>query len=421
MAWSPAPTSNADGATSPASASDMATDRRSGLSFGRARALTVEVATTAERLSELKPDYDRLHLACRNTVPFALHEWHAVWWDLLAKTAGSVRDELRIQVVRDHHGDCVAIVPLVSTRRELGYFKTESLSLLGADPNFTELRCPLVAPGSEELAADAVSRSVASEREWDWIQWSGIQGPFGHALGAGTPLGWQPPVLDYVVDLAPTWDTFRAGLKRNIRESMRHCYNSLKRDGLSFELEIAQAPDAVRNALHTFFSLHAMRAGLTRTVTHPDRFPSETSRRFLYEVCDRLAARGVVRVFVLKIRGCVVAVRIAFVVGEHLYLYYSGFDPRWAKYSVSTTIVAEAMRYAIDQGLTGVNLSTGTDVSKTRWGAHLVPYPEAIQTRPRVRSRVAYAAYRRLLGGQNVDPKSWRSAVRRKLPVRTWA
>jgi CelD/BcsL family acetyltransferase involved in cellulose biosynthesis len=421
MVSSPAPTSNADGAISPASASDMATDRRSGLSFGRARALTVEVATTAKRLAALKPEYDHLNVVCRNTLPFALHEWHAVWWDHLAKTAGAVRDELRIHVVRDDHGECVAIVPLVSTRREVGYFRTESLSLLGADPNFTELRFPLVAPRHEKAVADAVSRSLATEGDWDWVQWSGIQGPFGEALGATTSLAWQPPALDYVLDLAPTWDGFRGGLKRNIRESLRHCYNSLKRDGLSFELEVAQAPGAVRNALHTFFSLHVMRAGLTRTVTHPDRFPSETSRRFLYEVCDRLAARGVVRVFILKIRGCVVAVRIAFVVGEHLYLYYSGFDPRWAKYSVSTTIVAEALKYAIEQGLTGANLSTGTDVSKTRWGARLVPYQEAIQTRPRVRSRVTYAAYRRLLGGQSLEPNSWLSAVRRRLPVRTWA
>ena len=76
----------------------------------------------------------------------------------------------------------------MSTRREIAYFKTESLSLLGADPNFTELRGPLVAPGSEELAADAVSRRLADEGEWDWIQWSGIQGPFGEALGAMTSL-----------------------------------------------------------------------------------------------------------------------------------------------------------------------------------------------------------------------------------------
>jgi CelD/BcsL family acetyltransferase involved in cellulose biosynthesis len=421
MVWSPAPTANTDGLANQANSGarpGRVADRRSGLKFAQPRQLVLEVATTAERLSALKPDYDRLHAACGNTLPFALHEWHVAWWNHLAKSEGRIRDELRIHVVRDVHDGCVAIVPFVSTKRDFGYFSTESLGLLGADPNFTELRCPLVAPGSEARVAHAIRRSLAADDGWDWIQWSGIQGPFGEALAAGGELGWQPPGLDYVVDLAPTWDAFRSGLKRNIRESLRHCYNSLKRDGLTFELEVAETPDAVRSALQTFVSLHAMRADLTGTVAHPDRFATDTSRRFLHEVCGRLAERGVARVFVLKIRGCAVAARIAFVVGEQLYLYYSGFDPLWAKYSVSTTIVAEAMKYAIDNGLTAANLSTGTDVSKTRWGARLVSFDEAIQVRPRVRSRVAHAAYHSLF---TAGPDDWLGPIKRRLPKRSWA
>ncbi len=420
MVWSPAPTANTDVANqaSPGAGAVRIHDRRSGLKFATARQVTVEVATTAQRLWALKPDYDRLHEACGNTLPFALHEWHVSWWNHLAKTEGRIRDELRIHVVRDVHDGCVAIVPFVSTKRDFGYCTTESLGLLGADPNFTELRSPLVVPGTEKRVADAITRHLAAEEGWDWVQWSGIQGPFGEALAAGGELGWQSAGQDYVVDLAPTWEAFRSGLKRNIRESLRHCYNSLKRDDLTFELEVAQTPDAVRNALHTFVSLHAMRADLAGTVAHPDRFATDTSRRFLYEACGRLAERGAARVFVLKIRGCAVAARIAFVVGDQLYLYYSGFDPLWAKYSVSTTIVAEAMKYAIDQGLTSVNLSTGTDVSKTRWGARLVAFDEAIQVRPRVRSRVAYAAYHSLF---TAGPDDWLSPIKRRLPKRSWA
>jgi CelD/BcsL family acetyltransferase involved in cellulose biosynthesis len=380
------------------------------------RYVTVDVATTPEELAALKLDYDRLHLVCRNTLPFALHEWHAVWWEQLARTEGKVRDALRIHVVRDDRGQCVAIVPFVSTIRELGRLRTESIGLLGADPNLTELRSPLVTPGTEALVSDAVVRHLAGDRGWDWVRWSGIQGRFGDEVAAATALAWQTPVLDYVVDLAPTWDAFRTGLKRNIRESLRHCYNSLKRDGLKFEFEVAQTPDDVRNALHTFLSLHAMRAALTNTVTHPHRFETDTSRRFLYEVCDRLAQRGSTRVFVLKIRGCIVATRVAFVVGDQLYLYYSGYDPRWAKYSVSTTILAEAFKYAIEQGLTAANLSTGTDVSKTRWGARAVPFPDAVQVQPRVRSRVAYGAYRALLNAQS----DWLGPLASHLPKRAW-
>lgn len=386
-------------------------------SGGLTRRLTIQVVTSPEQLAELKSEYDTLGRVCRNTLPFALHDWHTVWWAHLAKTEGKVRDALRIHVVREERGECVAIVPFVSTQREVLGFKTESLGLLGADPNFTELQSPLVAPGKETPVAVALTRHLESSPGWDWIRWSGIQGRFGEALAGATRLEWQPPGLDYVVDLAPTWEAFRAGLKRNIRESLRHCYNSLKRDGVNFEVEVAETPEAVRNGLHTFLSLHAMRAGLTHTVTHPHRFESDTSRRFLYEVCDRLATSGVARVFMMKVRGCVVATRIAFVVGEQLYLYYSGFDPRWAKYSVSTTIVAEAMKYAIEKGLKAANLSTGTDVSKTRWGARLVPFYEAIQPRAGVRSRVTYAAYRSLTGGQG----RWLDPVLRALPKRAWA
>jgi CelD/BcsL family acetyltransferase involved in cellulose biosynthesis len=419
MVWSPPPAAQRESeprAVPPAAGGE---DRISGLRFHQPRRVTVELATTPQQLLALKPEYDHLNAICGNTLPFALHDWHVAWWTHLAKTERHLRDELRIHVVRDDRGECVAIVPLVSTRREIGAFHTESLGLLGSDPNFTEIRGPLVAPGAEELAARAVTRRLRNDGGWDWLYWSGLQGPFAGALVGAATLGWRPPVLDYVVDLAPTWDAFRADLKRNIRESLRHCYNSLKRDGLSFELEVAQTPDAVRNALHMFVSLHAMRAGLTRTVAHPDRFASMTARSFLYDVCERLAARGVTRIFMLKIRGCVVAVRIGFVVGDQIYLYYSGFDPRWAKYSVSTTIVAETIKYAIDQGLRAANLSTGTDVSKTRWGARLVTFAEATQTPTRLRSRVKYAAYLRLKSAPLIDETDWFGALRRAMPVRT--
>jgi CelD/BcsL family acetyltransferase involved in cellulose biosynthesis len=376
------------------------------------------VVRTPAGLDALRPTYDRLHAVSGNTLPFAVHEWHVAWWNHFAKTEGKIRDELRIHVVRDHLGECVAIVPFVSTRREIGYFKTETLALLGADPNFTELRWPLVTPGREKAAATAVSRHLRFDDSWDWVQWSGVQGGFGEELARDGALTWQAPRLDYLVDLAPTWEAFKAGLKRNIRESLRHCYNSLKRDNLPFEFEVAETQDDVRNALHLFLSLHSMRAALSKTTYHPNRFESHTSREFLYEVCDRLAARGVARVFVLKIRGCVVAARIGFVVGDQLYLYYSGYDPRWSKYSVPTTVVAEAMKYAIEKGLKAVNLSTGTDVSKTRWGARLVPFQEAVQAHPRVRSRVTYAAYRSLM--DDGRPR-WLGPILKTLPKRAWA
>ena len=135
---------------------------------------------------------------------------------------------------------------------------------------------------------------------------------------------WNHDVQAYIVPLAQDWDTFRAGLKRNVRQSLRKCYNSLKSDGLSFEFECVSDPADLGPALDHFFVLHRLRAEMSDTVQHPDVFASITGRDFLREVTTRLAERGITRVFLLRINGRVVAARIGFVLEDTLYLYCSG-------------------------------------------------------------------------------------------------
>jgi CelD/BcsL family acetyltransferase involved in cellulose biosynthesis len=216
---------------------------------------------------------------------------------------------------------------------------------------------------------------------------------FARALDAGGEGHWEPPLSYFVLDLPANWEEFRSSLKRNIRESLRHCYNSLKRDGHRFELQVIEDPAGVRQGLDKFLALHTMRANAAHKVVHPDRFANRICREFLYAVCDRLAARGAVRLFALKIGAQVVAMRLGFVVGDSLYLYYSGYDPFWARYSVMTTTVAEAIKYAIAHDMKTVNLSTNREISKLRWGPRQVDCGSAFEANTRLKSRLARSAY----------------------------
>ena len=137
----------------------------------------------------------------------------------------------------------------------------------------------------------------------------------------------------------------------------------------------------------------ALRARRTGTVSHRDVFESQPARAFLREVARDFAARGRMRVFSLRIAGEVVATRVGFVCADHLYLYYSGYDPEWARYSVMTTVVAETMRYAIDQRLACVNLSFGADFSKERWRPLATVFPSVVQVAPGLRPRVAHSVF----------------------------
>jgi CelD/BcsL family acetyltransferase involved in cellulose biosynthesis len=366
----------------------------------------------------LEADYERLLAAAGNTLPFATHDWHIAWCRHFLDVHGPMTTEPMIYVVRDAGGGTVAIVPMILTRRAIGPMIVGTLDLLGPDPAITEIRSALIQPAMEEPVARLVQAHLAARRDWDWIHWSGISGPFGDTLASCSVLRPQEPLIDYVIDLPDTWEALHAGLKRNIRESLRHCYNSLKRDGHVFTLEVRREPEAVRAGLERFFELHAMRAGLQDTVQHRDLFAGARVRRFLHDVCARLAQRDIVRIFELHIGGGAVASRLGFVLRGSLYLYYSGFDPNWRKYSVMTTTLAEAIKCAIAEKLVSVNLSTGTDVGKTRWGPRPVRYDSSVQIAQRLRSRLAYGLYRRAREAAHGAPWPARLLARGK---RRWA
>jgi len=363
-------------------------------------AVSVSQVTDLKGLAGLAADYRELRAVAGNRLPFALHDWHLTWCRHFLNYHPHIQDEPRFCVLHDAAGRCVAILPFIQSRRRFGPLGVTSLNMLGADPAITEIPTPLVAPGYGTLAVHAARNLFSCHGEWDWIHWSGLNDELVLALTGGLRLSFREPLSDFVLDLPPTWEEFRSLLKRNIRESLRHCYNSLRREGHRFELQVIADPAGIEPGLNRFLELHRMRAGLRNTVIHPDRFATQVSRDFLYEVCDRLARQGVTRLFALRIGGEIVAMRIGFVVDDSLYLYYSGYDPRWAPYGVMTTTMAEAIKYAIAAGLTSVGLSPTRDLAKTRWGPRQVDYASVYEIRDRLRSRCAYAAYLKARGSE---------------------
>jgi CelD/BcsL family acetyltransferase involved in cellulose biosynthesis len=376
--------------------------------------ISVSKVVDLKGLAGVAGDYEQLCGDVDNRLPFALYDWHLTWCRHFLNRHPHIEDEPRFCLLHEAAGRCVAILPLIQSSRRLGPLRITSLNMLGADPAITEIPSPLVAPGYGALAVHAARDLFSRLGDWDWIHWSGLGGELREALADEPGLSWQAPLSDFLLDLPGSWEEFRCRLKRNIRESLRHCYNSLRRAGHQFELQVIAHPAGIEAGLTRFLELHRFRAELRNTVIHPDRFATQVSRDFLHEVCDRLARHGIIRLFALRIGGEIVAMRIGFVVGGSLYLYYSGYDPRWARYGVMTTTTAEAIKYAIAAGLTSVSLSPTWDLAKSRWGPRRVDYASAYETRDRLRSRCAQGAY---LRGRLGDSPAW---LRRLMTGRVW-
>ncbi len=358
----------------------------------------VERVETGEALSGLEGEWRDLALRTPARLPFATFDWASSWWAHFQEQRSVLNDSLFVRAIRDSSGALVAVAPLMLTSRPaVGPVRVRSLQFFGADPNLTEVRGLVCAPGHREQAIHALLADLqATSDAWDWIQWSGIpkDGPEAAAISDLRPVEWTKEIPSFVLPMAPSWDLLRASLNRNVKESLRKCYNSLKREGLEFTFDVVTGGEALAPAVEDVLRLHRERADSDTAVRHMNAFESAAARRFLQDVCARLATPGATRVFRLRINGALVATRIGFVIEDSLYLYYSGYDPAFGKYSVMTTTVAEAIKYAIGQGLKTVNLSTGTDVSKTRWGPQEHVYLEGYQLSPAPRAKVAWNAFR---------------------------
>ena len=359
--------------------------------------LAVETITNEAGLVALEPEWVALEAASGNTLPFRTAAWTSSWWAHLRQTRRALRDVLAVRAVRTDAGRLVGVAPMMVTERPgAGPFAVRCLQFMGTDPNVTELRGPLFLPELEEACFRAVADDVARDSaRWDWTVWSGVPrtGTSAALLESGG-VTWTREIPSYVLPLTGDWAAFKTALPRNVKESLRKCYNAPKRDGLALAFEVVTDPADVPGAVEDLFRLHSARALLEGTIRHGDVFADEGVRSFMLDVCGRLARRGVTRIFRLRIGDAVVATRIGFALNDCLYLYYSGFDPAFGKYSVMTTTVAEAIQYAFTEGFASVNLSTGTDVSKTRWNPEERMHFEGEQESPKVRGRVAHGAFR---------------------------
>jgi CelD/BcsL family acetyltransferase involved in cellulose biosynthesis len=271
--------------------------------------MKVELLTTLEQVERIAPEWREFDVSGRVPMPFATADWTIAWWHHLSSNRRAVRDQVFTLAVRDQSRTLVGVAPLMLTERpSAGPLRLRCVQFIGADPNITEVRTLSARPEHEAAVYRAVAGYVSeASAQWHWMRWTGI-----HRVEDEFPVAevgerrWVTQVSDWVLPLAPTWEQFRAGLHRNIKESLRKCRNAPRRDGLDFRLEVTTRPEDMGPALDRFFELHAARARRTDTVKHPNVFKTAAAQSFLRELCALYAGRGITHIFKLKLGGSTV-------------------------------------------------------------------------------------------------------------------
>ena len=357
--------------------------------------LIVERLSHAEAFEKLVPEWEALDARLSPRTPFTSPTWNQIWWKYLARREGLRNDEFFVHAVRDN-GRLVAVAPLMRTHQPaFGPLRLCKLQFFGTDPSLTEIRGVICEVERQGEVVDAlIDYFSASNDDWELIKWSGIRlDGGGHKKLESLGYTRTERILpDYVKSLPGSWEELHAKLSNNTRKSLRKGYEFIDRDGHKISLRVTDRETELGDAIERFFVLHAARSRASDMTSHRDNFTQEKHRDFLRDVARSLAARGVLRVFQLEIDGEIAATRIAFALGGELYLYFSGYDPKWRKYGVMTTLMVETIKWAIEHRFASINLSTGKDLSKLRWKPTEISFQDIVQSSPSLRGRLALRA-----------------------------
>ena len=370
--------------------------------------LYTDVITSETELARLIPEWTALCREADLRVPVKTPDWCLTWWSHFRRESWRARDDLRVYAIRDEGGRLRGVAPMVLTSRPgIGPIATRELQFFGADPYVTQLRGPVAR--SEDLAAvtATLAARIAFEPGVDWVQWRGVPEAQMAARLADT-VGFQPisrlTDIDYFIPVSGPWERFRDALPKRTRKALRKCANDLKAEGITPEMRVITAPAEVDAALAIFFDLHQRRAEAPDVAPHPNVYATPRARDFLTDYCRRHAAAGGLRIFQLVVAGEVIATRIGFAYGDQVYLYFSGYDPAWGRLGVMTSLIVDIIRWAIDEGVAMLNLSSGTDRSKTRWLPGSVTLCGGYTHAPGLFSRLTYRLMLKLRYRHGIEP-----------------
>ncbi|MDR3497279.1 MAG: GNAT family N-acetyltransferase [Ancalomicrobiaceae bacterium] len=366
--------------------------------------LSVELISDFAALAPLLPEWLELEAQLTTRVPSKTPGWTLTWWRHFQRVGLKARDSLHVYALRDETGRLVGLAPMMLTHRPgYGPIHTRELQFIGADPYVTQLRGALALPGRLGEVVDTLADYIAAEGSCDWVQWRGL--PAGHSFaGNGADRGdaflseTALSDIDLVLPLGQPWEAFRDALPKRTRKVLRKCYNDLKAEAIAYSIRVVTAPEDVPAALDVFLQQHQSRAEADGVKPHPNVFSTRESRAFLADICRHEASRGALRLFQLRLADEVAATRLGFLLGDQLYLYFSGYDMKWARLGVMTTLIAEIIQWAIANNVNLINLSSGTDRSKTRWLPQSIELSGGYTYARALKSRIAFMTMHRLRG-----------------------
>lgn len=172
--------------------------------------------------------------------------------------------------------------------------------------------------------------------------------------------------VSFEMALPPTWDDYLHRLNGKQRHEIRRKIRRLEESG-EINFRVLDKVSTVNAAMETFLEL--MRA------SRPDKneFMNGEMAFFFRKLTAAMADRKMAHLEFLELDGRQVAGVLCFDYRSTVFLYNSGFDPRFRALSVGLLSKVLSIRTAIENGRKAYNFLKGSEIYKHRLGGRPLP------------------------------------------------
>jgi CelD/BcsL family acetyltransferase involved in cellulose biosynthesis len=354
----------------------------SGLKVQVAHAFEAALAGAGSGL--VTPDeWDALLGRSASNVVFLARQWLGSWW----RHFGQGEDcRLQLLVLREEGGALVGIAPLFVAREPIPPVQKYTRGVPRPGPSGGPVRAVKFVGGTE--VADYLDMIAPAERleqvwgsvldyllerrgEWDVIdlhslpEWSRSREVLPRVAEArGLHFDVFAEDVCPVAVLPGEWETYLMSLRKKDRHELRRKVRKLEgRDDSRWYLVPPTDPEAIERAMNVFLELHR-RSGADKA-----RFMDEQMEAYFRDMAHALLPTGWLDVAILEMDGQPASAYFSYNYEGRLYLYNSGYDPRFASYSAGVALLAYRIHKAILQGVRYFDFLRGDEDYKYDFGA----------------------------------------------------
>ena len=282
---------------------------------------------------------------------------HPIWLRTWLAEFGSDHETLFLDCT---HSAATAIAPLMRDNGRVTFI---------GDPEICDFMDILAEPDPAPETYDAIWQDLCKE-SWSALDLWGLMASSptrdclkNFARGAGYDVSEVKEAVAPRLSLPATWDEYLASLGKKDRHELRRKMRRLLDSGAHFELEVYSEQADVDESMDSFLDLHR------RSRADKTEFMTPAMEAFFRRMASAMSAAGLVRLFVLYSDGKPAASVFCFDAGSHLYMYNSGYDFSLSNLSVGLVSKALCLRWAIENGKTGLDFLRGNEPYKYDLGA----------------------------------------------------